>query len=149
MLGRHLRSGRYLFLLRASATEKGQERPGTMPRHEFSERALSELLRALRARTFVHPDNPGLNPQRQPRQNPRRLGDRSHDRGASVPSVIVVAETATDERNAFNHDRRAFQLKERMTSSDMRDPHVAAQLIERIGWALADAEDAERAASSS
>jgi hypothetical protein len=29
------------------------------------------------------------------------------------------------------------------------DPHVAAQLIERIGWALADAEDAERAASRS
>ena len=38
---------------------------------------------------------------------------------------------------------RAFQLKERVTSSDARDPHVAAQLIERIGWALADAEDVE------
>jgi hypothetical protein len=31
----------------------------------------------------------------------------------------------------------------------MSDPHVAAQLIERIGWALADAEAAERAASGS
>jgi hypothetical protein len=30
-----------------------------------------------------------------------------------------------------------------VTSCDVRDPHVAAQLIERIGWALADAEDAE------
>jgi hypothetical protein len=29
----------------------------------------------------------------------------------------------------------------------LSDPHLAAQLIERIGWALADAEDAERAAS--
>ena len=63
-----------------------------------------------------------------------------------MPSVIVVAEPETDEPNALNHDRRAFQLKERMTSSDVSDPHVAAQLIERIGWALADAEDAERAA---
>jgi hypothetical protein len=63
--------------------------------------------------------------------------------------VIAVAETGTDEPSAFNHDRRAFQLKERMTSSDVRDPHVAAQLIEPIGWALADAEDAERAASNS
>jgi hypothetical protein len=28
--------------------------------HEFSEDTLSELLRALRARTSGHPDNPGL-----------------------------------------------------------------------------------------
>jgi hypothetical protein len=66
-----------------------------------------------------------------------------------MPSVIIVAETETDEPSAFDHDRRAFQLKERVTSSDVSDPHVAAQLIERIGWALADAEDAERAASRS
>jgi len=33
--------------------------------------------------------------------------------------------------------RRRFELEERVTSSDARDPHVAAQLIERIGWALA------------
>jgi hypothetical protein len=66
-----------------------------------------------------------------------------------VPSVIVVPETEADRPGAFDHDRRAFQLKERVTSSDVSDPHVAAQLIERIGWALADAEDAERAASRS
>ena len=29
-------------------------------RHEFSEATLNELLRALRARTLRHPDNPGL-----------------------------------------------------------------------------------------
>jgi hypothetical protein len=63
--------------------------------------------------------------------------------------VIVLAESDTHETSAFNHDRRRFQLKERVTSSDMSDPHVAAQLIERIGWALADAEAAERAASGS
>ena len=57
--------------------------------------------------------------------------------------VIVVAERETDPPPSVDHDRRAFQLKERVTSSDARDPHVAAQLIERIGWALADAEDAE------
>ena len=55
--------------------------------------------------------------------------------------VIVVAEPETGSRDAV--DRRTFQLKERVTSSDVRDPHVAAQLIERIGWALADAEDVE------
>jgi hypothetical protein len=36
-----------------------------------------------------------------------------------VPSVIVVPETETDEPSAPNHDRRAFQLKERLTSSDV------------------------------
>jgi hypothetical protein len=29
-------------------------------RHEFSEATLTQLLRALRARTSGHPDNPGL-----------------------------------------------------------------------------------------
>ena len=57
--------------------------------------------------------------------------------------VIVVAECETGPADAFDGDRRTFQLKERVTSSDARDPHVAAQLIERIGWALADAEDVE------
>jgi hypothetical protein len=36
-----------------------------------------------------------------------------------------------------------------MSASDLSDPHIAAQLIERIGWALTDAEDAERAAGAS
>ena len=66
-----------------------------------------------------------------------------------MPSVIIVAETETAEPSAFNHERRTFELKERVTSADVSDTHVAAQLIERIGWALADAEDAERAASCS
>ena len=64
--------------------------------------------------------------------------------------VIVVADLETDPPDALDGDRRTFQLKERVTSSDARDPHVAAQLIERIGWALADAEHVElrRAARS-
>jgi hypothetical protein len=60
-----------------------------------------------------------------------------------MASVIIVADPEADRPGAFNSDRRAFQLKERVTSSDLRDPHLAAQLIERIGWALTDAEDAE------
>ena len=78
-------------------------------------------------------------PSAQPRQDPRRLGDRCYDRGSGVPSVIVVAASDTDKPSAFNHDRRTFQRKERVTSSDVSDPHVPARLIERIGWALADA----------
>jgi hypothetical protein len=60
-----------------------------------------------------------------------------------VARVIVVAERQTDPPEALDGDRRTFQLKERVTSADARDPHLAAQLIERIGWALADAEDVE------
>jgi hypothetical protein len=65
-----------------------------------------------------------------------------------VPSVIIVAESEAAQPGALSDDRRTFQLKERLTSADVGDPHLAAQLIERIGWALADAEDAESAAGA-
>ena len=57
--------------------------------------------------------------------------------------TLIIAESPTDEPAALSHDRRAFQLKERATSSDISDPHVAAQLIQRIGWARLDPEHAE------
>ena len=51
-----------LFLLGASVHRRGEE--GTVRMRsthpEFSEETLGELLRALRARTAGHPDNPGL-----------------------------------------------------------------------------------------
>ena len=62
-----------------------------------------------------------------------------------MPSVIVVADTETEDRIAFWEERRAFKLKERVSASDVDNPHFSSQLIERIGWALADAELAERA----
>jgi hypothetical protein len=65
-----------------------------------------------------------------------------------VPTLIVIADSETHKIGGGRRDRRAFQLKERLTSSDVSDPRLAAQLVERIGWALADAEDAERAAQS-
>ena len=81
-------------------------------RHEFSDTTLTELLRALCARTSRHPDNPGLiaswpgvREDRMPaacaerlnrghpvfrmsipsanRQEPRGLGGPRHDRGAN------------------------------------------------------------------
>jgi hypothetical protein len=42
-----------------------------------------------------------------------------------------------------------FQLKERVSAADVDNPHFSSLLIERIGWALADAEDAERAGEGS
>jgi hypothetical protein len=71
------------------------------------------------------------------------VGDPWFHGGIAVARVIVVAEHHADSRDAAGGDGPTFQLKERVTSADMRDPHVAAQLIERIGWALADAEHEE------
>ena len=60
-----------------------------------------------------------------------------------MPSIIVVANT--EHRIASRDEQLAFQLKERVSASDVNNPHFSSQLIERIGWALADAEKAERA----
>jgi hypothetical protein len=38
----------------------------------------------------------------------------------------------------------AVVLDERIAASDLDSDHFAATLVERIGWALADADDAER-----
>jgi hypothetical protein len=38
----------------------------------------------------------------------------------------------------------AVMLSERIATSDLASDHFAAQLIQRIGWALADAESNER-----
>ena len=65
-----------------------------------------------------------------------------------VPSIIVVADTETEDRPSRD-DRRTFQLKERVSASDVGNPHFSSQLIERIGWALADAEEAERTGNDS
>ena len=65
-----------------------------------------------------------------------------------VPSIIVVADAETEDRTSRG-DRRTFQLKERVSASDVGNPHFSSQLIERIGWALADAEEAERTGNDS
>jgi hypothetical protein len=60
-LDRNQRSGICLFFLGASPCPEAA-RKAHMPSipSEFSEVTLTELLRALRARTSRHPDNPGL-----------------------------------------------------------------------------------------
>jgi hypothetical protein len=62
MLGLHERSGLHCSSLARYLPRPGKEGGASMPstRHEFSEPTLTQLLRALRARTSHHPDNPGL-----------------------------------------------------------------------------------------
>jgi hypothetical protein len=55
-----------------------------------------------------------------------------------MASIIVVADSDAGLEAAFH-------LRERVSAPHLEDPHYSAQLVERIGWALADAEHAERA----
>jgi hypothetical protein len=51
-----------------------------------------------------------------------------------MPSILIVpdsgSQTAVDR----------FKLRERISVDDVHDQHICAQLIERIGWAVEDAE---------
>ena len=54
-----------------------------------------------------------------------------------MPSILIVPENGS-------HDIVArFKLRERVTAGDLRDAHICAQLLERIGWAVEDAEREE------
>jgi hypothetical protein len=58
-----------------------------------------------------------------------------------MPSILVVPDTDA-------HEAGEFQFKEHVPASLLGDPHFAAQLIERLSWAIADAEEAERGGRS-
>jgi hypothetical protein len=67
----------------------------------------------------------------------RRPGDadRDHERG-KVLNIIVVDDEHADETTSF-----AF--KERVSAPLLQDPHFREQLIQRVAWAVADAEQEE------
>jgi hypothetical protein len=52
--------------------------------------------------------------------------------------IIVTTEQ-------FDRPDAPVLLDERVCSEHLSDDHSAAQLIERLGWAITDAEDTERA----
>jgi hypothetical protein len=59
-----------------------------------------------------------------------------------MPSIVVVPDhTDADQAGEFH-------FKERVAASLLGDPHFAAQLIERLAWAIRDAEHAEPAHAS-
>jgi hypothetical protein len=57
-----------------------------------------------------------------------------------VPRIIVTSDTAEQR------DSAPVLLDEHVDFVNLCEDHRAEQLIERLGWALADAEDVERAA---
>jgi hypothetical protein len=64
------------------------------------------------------------------------LDEPSRERVREMPRVIVTTETADERTNAVVHD-------ERVLASNLDNEHSSAQLIERVGWALQDAERLE------
>jgi hypothetical protein len=55
-----------------------------------------------------------------------------------MPRIIVMSEPNAEPEGAIT-------LDEWVTPADLRSGHHSAQLIERVGWAVHDADDVERA----
>ena len=55
-----------------------------------------------------------------------------------MPRIVVTTEPEVPESDS------SVLLNERIATADLDSDHFAAQLIERIGWALLDADGAER-----
>jgi hypothetical protein len=53
-----------------------------------------------------------------------------------MPKIMVISTPTTANGNAVT-------LEEAVEPEHFESPHHAAQLIERVGWAVADAKDAE------
>ena len=55
-----------------------------------------------------------------------------------MPHIIVTADQGDG----------AVMLRERVNVADFESQHFAAQLVERLGWAVEDADQVERETSS-
>jgi hypothetical protein len=58
--------------------------------------------------------------------------------------IIVTAEPGGNRPKTSRPDRQEVLLDERVSSIHLCDGHAAEQLIERLAWAVTDAEEAER-----
>jgi hypothetical protein len=55
-----------------------------------------------------------------------------------MPQIIVTADQTEDRGDG------AVMLRERINVADFESDHFAAQLVERLGWAVSDAHELER-----
>ena len=55
-----------------------------------------------------------------------------------MPHIIVTADPARDR------DEDTVMLRERVNVADFESNHFAARLVERLGWAVGDADEVER-----
>ncbi|HEY2161849.1 MAG TPA: hypothetical protein VGH24_11125, partial [Solirubrobacteraceae bacterium] len=54
------------------------------------------------------------------------------------PQIVVLADSVRREGEA------AVMLRERVSVADLESDHFAAQLVQRLGWAVGDAHEVER-----
>jgi hypothetical protein len=57
-----------------------------------------------------------------------------------MPQIIVTADRTDDQGDA------PVMLRERVNVTDFESDHFAAQLVERVGWAVSDAAEVEHQA---
>ncbi len=55
-----------------------------------------------------------------------------------MPQIIVTADKLADDAEA------PIMFSERVSVSDFESEHFAAQLVERLGWAVGDADELNR-----
>ena len=55
-----------------------------------------------------------------------------------MPQIIVIADRPNKRGEG------PVMLNERVNAADFDSEHFAARLIERVGWAVTDADEAER-----
>jgi hypothetical protein len=61
--------------------------------------------------------------------------------------IIVTTDSTEGRRAPVLSDEAVILLDERVESVHLCDDHAAEQLIERLAWAVTDAEDAQRVAA--
>jgi len=59
-------------------------------------------------------------------------------KGREMPQIIVTAD------NPRTDGERAVMFTERVSVSDFESDHFQAQLVERLGWAVGDADELEQ-----
>ena len=59
-----------------------------------------------------------------------------------MPQIIVTADQDQDQDS--DRAQGAVMLRERINVSDLESDHFAARLVERLGWAVSDAHEAEQ-----
>jgi hypothetical protein len=66
------------------------------------------------------------------------LSDEQISTGGHMPQIIVIADRPAEDGEA------PVMFRERVSVSDFDSPHFATHLIERLGWAVGDADERDR-----
>jgi hypothetical protein len=62
--------------------------------------------------------------------------------GATMPQILVVADPPQE-------DGSTVVYRERISTSDLESDHFSGQLVERVGWAVVDADQLEETSRDS